>query len=223
MSEAEPSSGTRSPAYYAARAQEYELVYHKPERQADLTRLHEAVPAPFTNRSVLEVACGTGYWTQYIARTARSICATDLAEETLAVARRKGLSADRVTFSVADAMDLPASLGTFESAFCGFWWSHVPRACIDAFLISLHARLAPGATVLLLDNLNVEGSSTPISRQSADGDTYQIRHLSDGSRHEVLKNFPAESELRARLGARAADVKYTSYGYYWLLEYRSVA
>ena len=64
------------PTYYAARAREYERIYHKPERQADLARLREAVPAPFTNRTVLEVACGTGYWTQHMARTARSICAT---------------------------------------------------------------------------------------------------------------------------------------------------
>jgi len=208
--------------YYAARAREYERIYHKPERQADLTRLREAVPVPFTNRSVLEVACGTGYWTQHIAATARSICATDLADETLAVAKAKRLDPDRVTFSVADAMDLPASLGTFESAFCGFWWSHVPRSSVGAFLASLHARLVPGATVLLLDNLYIEGSSTPISRRTADGDTCQLRHLSDGSTHEVLKNFPSESELRAQLGSHATDVKYTDHGHYWLLEYRCV-
>lgn len=212
--------GVHAPTYYAARAREYERVYGKPERQAELARLREEIPAFFADLAVLEVACGTGYWTQYIAQAARSVCATDLADETLAVAREKALAPDRVAFHVADAMHLPASLGTFEAAFCGFWWSHVPRASVAAFLDSLHARLMPGSRVMLLDNLYVEGSSTPVSRRSASGDTWQMRHLADGSTHEVLKNFPAESELRAHLGARATDLQYSASRHYWVLTYR---
>jgi 2-polyprenyl-3-methyl-5-hydroxy-6-metoxy-1,4-benzoquinol methylase len=77
--------------YYAARAHEYERVYSKPERQAELQALKSTIPTFFAAKSVLEVACGTGYWTQYIARTAGTICATDLSEETLAVAKAKAL------------------------------------------------------------------------------------------------------------------------------------
>lgn len=33
-------------SYYGARAAEYERVYEKPERQSDLRRLHDLVPAP---------------------------------------------------------------------------------------------------------------------------------------------------------------------------------
>lgn len=47
--------------YYRRRAAEYEKVYDKPERQADLRRLRAVVPAYFSQRRVLEVACGTGY------------------------------------------------------------------------------------------------------------------------------------------------------------------
>jgi demethylmenaquinone methyltransferase/2-methoxy-6-polyprenyl-1,4-benzoquinol methylase len=210
------------PIYYADRAREYELIYSKPERQCDLLRLREDVQVPFSGLSVLEIACGTGYWTQYIARTARSICATDLAKETLAVAREKKL-ASTVTFALADAMALPSTLGVFEAGFCGFWWSHVPCTALDVFLTSLHARLVPGATVVMLDNLYVAGSSTPISRRSATGDTYQVRHLSNGSTYEVLKNFPSEGELREQLSSYATDIKYTAYQHYWLLEYRRAA
>jgi ubiquinone/menaquinone biosynthesis C-methylase UbiE len=210
-------------AYYSARAREYERVYTKPERQAELQVLRNVIPACFPDRAVLEVACGTGYWTQYIAEAARTICATDLSEDTLEVARLKQLSTDRVRFVVADAMALPIDLGHFDSAFCGFWWSHVSRAAIPAFLSSLHARLLPGAKVVLLDNLYVEGSSTPISRKSDDGDTYQQRFLSGGASYEVLKNFATEHELRVALGDRAKGVKYTSLQYYWYLEYEVTA
>ena len=43
-------------AYYAARAQEYDRIYSKPERQADLARLQELIPSYFVDRSVLEIA-----------------------------------------------------------------------------------------------------------------------------------------------------------------------
>ena len=76
-------------SYYAARAQEYESIYDKPERQADLATLRALVPDYFVGRDVLEVACGTGYWTQFIARRAATMTATDINAETLAIARTK--------------------------------------------------------------------------------------------------------------------------------------
>lgn len=210
-------------AYYSARAREYERVYAKPERQIDLQVLRDVIPTCFSDLSVLEVACGTGYWTQYICDFARAICAIDLSADTLEMARGKHLNPDRVRFLIADAMALPNDLGLFESAFCGFWWSHISRPAISDFLGSLHLHLLPGAKVVLLDNLYVAGSSTPISRQSDAGDTYQMRRVSDGSSYEVLKNFPTEQELRAQLGAHARCVKYTSLKYYWYLEYEVAA
>ena len=57
-------------AYYAARAPEYDSVYRKPERQADLRAIEQWVPSRFVAARVLEIACGTGYWTQFIAPVA---------------------------------------------------------------------------------------------------------------------------------------------------------
>jgi demethylmenaquinone methyltransferase/2-methoxy-6-polyprenyl-1,4-benzoquinol methylase len=98
-----------------------------------------------------------------------------------------------------------------------FWWSHVPRQRIGEFLASLHARLEPGARVVLMDNLYVDGSSTAISEIDGQGNTYQLRRLADGSRVRVLKNFPSEDELRSQL---PAPLSYEALQYYWLAEYR---
>lgn len=206
-------------AYYSARAAEYERIYAKPERQADLVVLKEAVASALEGLAVLEIACGTGYWTQYIATSARSVHAVDLAEEPLALARAKGLPRERVSWGRADAMVLPASLGTYQAAFAGFWWSHVPRRQIPRCLASLHARLEPGATVVLVDNLYVAGSSTLHTAPDAGGDTYQLRDLDDGSRHHVIKNFPSEAELRSSLAPVAHGIEYRPMRYYWLLQY----
>jgi hypothetical protein len=49
--------------YYRDRAAVYDAVYAKPERQADLSTLREVLPPLVAGRRVLEIAAGTGYWT----------------------------------------------------------------------------------------------------------------------------------------------------------------
>lgn len=207
-------------AYYRRRAREYEAIYAKPERQADLAVLRERIPSLFADRRVLEVACGTGYWTECIAPRATGVVAVDLAEEAMAIARAKAYPPERVRFETADAYALPAGLGMFGGAFAGFWWSHVPRGRIAEFLASLHARLEPGSAVALLDNRYVEGASTPIAGFDADGNTFQVRRMADGTPVRVMKNFPSEEELRRDLGPRATAIEYTALEYYWLASYR---
>jgi ubiquinone/menaquinone biosynthesis C-methylase UbiE len=205
--------------YYRRRAQEYEAIYAKPERQADLAWLRQYIPQRMAGRRALEVACGTGYWTVLVARSAASLVATDAGDEPMQIARAKDYGGHGVRFELADAYALPPALGRFDAAFAVFWWSHVPHGRKAAFLASLHARLEPGARVLLMDNRYVEGSSTPIAERDAEGNAYQLRRLADGSESRVLKNFPTEAELRADLAPHAAAFSYREGQYYWLAEY----
>ena len=212
---------TNLESYYASRAAEYERIYAKPERQADLASLRSRIAALFAGRSVLEVACGTGYWTAVIAPQAKAITAIDAAEETLAIARSKQYPAGRVEFIQGDAYALPDSDRRHDALFAGFWWSHVPLARLDAFLAGVARAVAPGAVVAFLDNRYVEGSSTPLSRRDADGNTYQTRTLDDGSTHEVLKNFPSEGELIQRASAHGWGANVELLEHYWLLSFWS--
>ena len=174
----------------------------------------------FAGRAVLEVACGTGYWTEVIAPHARSITALDAAEETLALACSKKYPAGRVEFAKGEAYALPDFGRRHDALFAGFWWSHVPLARLDAFLAGAARAVAPGGLAAFLDNRYVEGSSTPVSRRDAEGNTYQARKLDDGSTHEVLKNFPSERELIERASVHGIDAKVEWFEYYWLLVYR---
>jgi demethylmenaquinone methyltransferase/2-methoxy-6-polyprenyl-1,4-benzoquinol methylase len=205
-------------AYYAARAPEYDAIYRKPERQADLRAIEQWVPSKFVGAGVLEIACGTGYWTRFIAPVARHVTALDAAPETLDIGRAR-VPGSNVEFVVGDAYDPPRNTH-FDAAFCGFWFSHVPRARQREFLSALNAALRPGAMVVMLDNRYVEGSSTPVSEHDADGNGYQARKLADGSTHLVLKNFPSESELRSLVADLGEHAAFTSWSYYWAFEYR---
>ncbi|MET0333932.1 MAG: class I SAM-dependent methyltransferase [Rhizobacter sp.] len=205
--------------YYAQRAQEYERIYAKPERQADLAEMKAWLPTQFDGRRVLEVACGTGYWTPHAAARCASWCATDVNEEVLAIARSKLQPHERVDFRLADAyaLGLPAQ---FDAAFAGFWWSHVPHQRARAWLDGLHACLQRGSRVVLIDNRYVEGSSTPISRRDEHGNTYQARRLDDGSTHEVLKNFPTQGEMIGIVGNRVSHIEWVEWPHFWAFSYQ---
>jgi SAM-dependent methyltransferase len=206
--------------YYGRRAAEYERVYARPERQHDLLAMQAWLAGWFARRHVLEIACGTGWWTPHAARDCASWLATDISQETLALARRKPLPAGKVRFAQADAYAVESiDEGSFDAAFAAFWWSHVPCARLAAWLDTLHARLEPGARIVFIDNRFVPGSSTPITRTGAHGDTWQQRTLGDGSVHEVLKNFPTREQALGILGPRAREAQWHEWPYYWAITY----
>jgi demethylmenaquinone methyltransferase/2-methoxy-6-polyprenyl-1,4-benzoquinol methylase len=205
--------------YYAKRANEYERIYAKPERQRDLAALKERVRKMLAGRRVLELACGTGYWTEVFAPVAKEVTAIDVNEEVLAIARAKSYPAGRVEFMRGDCYAPPDLGRRHDALFAGFWWSHVPLQSLDGFLATSVAAVAPRALIAFIDNRYVEGSSSPVDRRDVEGNGYQVRTLDDGSRHEVLKNFPTESELikRSIKGGWGANVEL--YEHYWLLSY----
>ncbi len=205
-------------AYYAARAPYYDAVYLKPERKDDIAYLAAYLPKQLTALSVIEVACGTGYWTQHIAGAAKSMVATDGTAEPLEFAKLRP-NTENTLFRQADAYALPADLGRFEAAFAGLWFSHVPISSRAAFFKSLHARLSPGARVIMIDNSEVQCQDFPIVERDAEGNSYQLRELRDGSKHRVLKNFPAEAELVREVESFSSRHAYQQLDNFWLFEY----
>jgi ubiquinone/menaquinone biosynthesis C-methylase UbiE len=210
---------TDMPDYYAKRAQEYERIYEKPERQEDITRVRGLLSDAFAGMRVLDVSCGTAFWTSAFSSSAKSVVGCDINEEVLDIARQKAWHGAHVNFIKADSYVLPKFERSFDAAFSGFWWSHIPKKKLPEFLIGLHRCLEGGAKVVFIDNRYVEGSSTPLSRTSADGDTFQTRRLSDGSVHEVLKNFPTSEELLESVASLSERATVETTRYFWILTY----
>ena len=205
--------------YYAERAGEYERIYQRPERQADLARFESAIETAFAGRRVLDIACGTGYFSACAARRADSLDGVDANEETLDLAHAKRHA--NATFRTGDAYALGTPARPYTGVLCTFWWSHMPRSRIEDFLLGVQRQVAPGAVVLFADNTYVEGSSTPLARSDAEGNTYQRRRLDSGASYEVLKNFPAAAELVGWASRFGAGVELRQLTHYWMLRYRA--
>ena len=73
--------------YYQAPAPEFEIVYDKPERQADLAKLRSWLADKARGTTVLEIAYSAGYLTGVAAAAAKAIVATDFTLGPLEIAR----------------------------------------------------------------------------------------------------------------------------------------
>lgn len=203
--------------YYNRRAPDYEEIYRRPERLADLAALESHLIDFCRGQHVLELGCGTGYWTRRVAPASLSVMGIDLAAEALEAARRGWSAPGQVRFRPGDVFRLEDVAGHYTAVLAAFLWSHIPRREIPLFLEGLSRRFPDGASILIVDNLFVEGSSTPIARRDPFGNTWQTRRLSDGSEFEILKNFPSTGELAAMTRDQLTGVEIRRLQYYWLM------
>lgn len=183
--------------YYGKRAFQYEEIYNQkdPQRQEEQEQIADALRDIFQDRNVLEVACGTGYWTQFLAQTAQRVTATDYADETLTVARATKDFGRHASLLRADAYDLPFPDESFNGGLANFWFSHIPKSKRFAFLEEFHRVLQKGSVVFMADNMNVPGIGGKLITRKGDENTYKLRALRDKSAHLVLKNYPTPDEL----------------------------
>jgi len=211
--------------YYNRRAQEYEQIYHRedPLREAELRAMSEAMCRTLARRDVLEVACGTGYWTERLAACADSILATDASLEMLEIARSKSMPPS-VSFAQADAFDLATSGDSFNGALANFWFSHVPMSRIPEFLRGLHGRLAQtgkgaGSRVFMADNCYQEGIGGELVEIDGSEDTFKRRTLSDGSEYVILKNYYDADRLTDIFAAFSSEIDIQVGTCYWWVSY----
>ena len=202
-------------AYYDQRADEYDQWYRREGRFAgrlDAARWHAEVAllrervSLFGCGRLLEIAAGTGWWTQHLARRA-AVTAIDYAPAMLAqldaCLAAQGLSADRVR---ADAYSLPLVSASFDCCFFGFWLSHIPYARLPEFLEQLRRVVRPRGQVMVVDSAPTEPDQAPAVEYLHE------RILNDGSRHAVLKILHTPETLGATLAPLGALVDVWSTG-----------
>jgi SAM-dependent methyltransferase len=98
---------------------------------------------------VLELACGTGFWTRHLAGLADRITALDGSVEMLAEARRRGLS--NVDFRQQDLFHWQPRRH-WDAVFFAHWLAHAPEDRFDPFWAAVRRAvsrtLRTGAAIL---------------------------------------------------------------------------
>ena len=206
-------------AYYAARASEYDEWWLRAGRYdrgpefrrrwvGETTRVRAALDAFGARGRVLELACGTGWWTQQLAGSAKAVTALDASQEMLERCRARveaaapgPLGAERVRYLRADLWDWTPDRRYDEVCF-GFLLSHIPDARFDAFWALVGDALAPGGRVFFVDSAvdsmrEAAGPGGPRGPDEAPG--IEIRELNDGRRFRIVKHYRQPEPLRARL------------------------
>jgi ubiquinone/menaquinone biosynthesis C-methylase UbiE len=199
--------------YYAKSAASDGQHYDAAGLQDELAQLRGRVQELLRGHTVLELACGGGYWTAAIAQVCDTLLATDVNPGLIELARQR-LSHDAVRWSVVDALDIPAELGEFSAVFIGFLWSNLVRDEQERLLAQLRKRVGKDVLLVMLDDVQAEEES--VARTDMQGNTFQIFVSPDGERYELPKNFPSDSALRKRLSPAVREIKIERTEHYWL-------
>jgi trans-aconitate methyltransferase len=180
--------------YYRERAAEYDATSYR-DLAVARTRIDRVLGELSPSGRILELACGTGMWTQSLSGWTDDLTAIDAAPEALAIARARCPAS--VHFEVADLFAWQPQQ-RYDTVFAGFFLSHVPSARLESFFSTIAAALAPGGRVLVVD----EHTGVDRREQRADADPeVATRLLSDGSSHRLIKVFLDPAELGQRLAA----------------------
>jgi len=207
-------------SYYKDRAQEYEKVYLKPERQNDLQKATTILQSLFLQKKVVEIACGTGYWTERIADTATSILATDINKSVIEIAENKHYK-NQVNFELSDIYNCSFDK-KYDGVFGGFIWSHILLQDLDNFIDKINTIVPSDGTIVFMDNNYVEGSNHVITKTDGQGNTYQTRKLENGTSHLVLKNFPTKEFIFDKLSDIATEINFINLTYYWIVTFKPI-
>jgi 2-polyprenyl-3-methyl-5-hydroxy-6-metoxy-1,4-benzoquinol methylase len=180
--------------YYRRRAGEYDVTAYG-DVAAARARIARLVAEMRPAGNVLEIACGTGLWTEALAGWADTVTAIDAAPEAVAIARDRVRPAN-VSFEVADVFSWNPG-ARFDVIFFSAWLSHVPASRFGQFWQLLGNLLAGNGRVLFIDeHVDERGKEAYVAGR----DEVIERRLRDGSTFRVIKNFvdPQELELRLR-------------------------
>jgi demethylmenaquinone methyltransferase/2-methoxy-6-polyprenyl-1,4-benzoquinol methylase len=196
--------------YYRERAAEYNEWFYRqgrydlgPEMNArwfrELEVVREELRALQVTGDVLELAPGTGIWTEYFLRTATSLTAVDASPEMIAINRAR-VGDGRVVYVQADLFTWQPSRSFDAVCFC-FWISHIPLERLPAFLRTVAQALRPGGKVFFVDGRREPGTTAVDQVLPGEREQVMLRKLNDGREFSIVKNFYDPAWLAAQCAA----------------------
>lgn len=214
--------------YYQERAHEYDQWFYRqgrydqgPELNArwlsEADEVFEELAAFQLTGDVLELAPGTGIWTERLVYTASTVTAVDASAEMMVINRAK-VASERVSYVQADLFSWQPER-VYDAVLFSFWISHIPLERLDAFLHSVATMLRPGGKVFFVDGRR-EAGSTAGNHQLPEQDSQVMKRLlNDGRAFEIVKNFYDPADLKTRCSRAGLDVVVRETATYFLYGY----
>ena len=200
--------------YYEAHASEYDDAFRRVGRwdrglvlnrrwlaEWRLVRCKvESLARKRAGGTALDLACGTGYWTELLAISGLAVHAVDAAPSMIAIAQNR-LKKYGVDFEICDLFEF-APRGRYDMVMSGFWLSHVPRQICAGFIQKLSRWTAgEGGRVIVVDHLPSVESFTMDCASSDFPRGIAYRTVADGRRFCIPKVFRSEKEMRTVFSA----------------------
>lgn len=215
-------------AYYQERAHEYDQWFYRqgrydqgPELNArwlsEADEVFAALDAFQLTGNTLELAPGTGIWTERLVHTAATVTAVDASSEMIEMNRAK-VASERVSYVQADLFSWQAER-IYDAVLFSFWLSHIPLERLDTFLHSVASMLRLGGKVFFVDGRR-EPSSTASNHQLPAQDSQVMKRLlNDGRTFEIVKNFYDPADLTTCCSRAGLDVIVRETATYFLYGY----
>jgi 2-polyprenyl-3-methyl-5-hydroxy-6-metoxy-1,4-benzoquinol methylase len=214
--------------YYQARAGEYDewfLRRGRYDRGPELNQrwfdeveiLRKSLGSFKPAGNVLELACGTGIWTQYLLQYADQITAVDAASEVLAINQQRTQSL-KVRYVHTNLFEWQSDR-QYDVVFFSFWLSHVPPERFEAFWKMVTRSLKPDGRIFFIDS-KYDSTSTAKDHQLKDTQsTIASRQLNDGRRFVIVKVFYNAQDLSKQLGESGWNCSVLETGNYFFYGY----
>jgi demethylmenaquinone methyltransferase/2-methoxy-6-polyprenyl-1,4-benzoquinol methylase len=202
--------------YYDARATEYDDWWYRRGRYyrgqehserwfLDTKTLLHALDSLSLQGHVLELAGGTGIWTELLIKSAKSVTVLDTSTKMI-LRNKERVKSDKVHYVQADIFSWSPTRVYDAVVFC-FWISHVPRERLQAFLTMVSQALRPDGVIFFVDEQREPTSEATDRLLPPVGSTIADRELNDGRHFRIIKNFYNSSELQSLFEGMGFDVK----------------
>lgn len=205
--------------YYRSRSSEYDEWFYRIGRYdrgqdlndrwfAEVEIVQKALREIGQVNQVLELASGTGIWTEQLLQISTKIEAIDASAETIAINQNK-LNSDKVTYQHQDIFTWEPEQ-EYDLVFFSFWLSHVPPDLLQSFLKKVYLATRKGGRIFIIDSRN-DYTSRAKDHLPEQDKIYQTRKLNDGKEFEIVKIYYQPDELQTLLvnAGFTADVRVT--------------
>ncbi len=195
--------------YYRARASEYDEWWYSKGRydkgealnqqwEREGQNVRDALYKIPKQGHILELAPGTGIWTQELLKIGDKITAVDASAEMIAINKAK-VQSNKVDYIQADLFRWQSEQ-QYDMIFFGFWLSHVPPEKYKDFLKGVSAMLKPGGQLFIVDSLRNK-MATAKNQNMLERSHIHHRILNDGREFQIIKVFYQPDALQSDLAS----------------------